>query len=175
MKFNQNFTLWIALAIPFVVILIVAGIIYWPRTITPPQHNFLYALRDYEDGFNYVVKEGKLEREQISFPGGKDVPRPITPASSGQTRFFVHSVTTNESREVSFTEAQAMSLNSDLTAPDGYELVRGGQGGGVFPFFFAEGDYESRYLAKGNATIQMSIKKPSDTNYQPFEFIGWIN
>lgn len=174
MQIKQNLALWVAVAIPVVVMIAVAALIYWPQgNIEGPKHNFVYALRDYGDGYDYAVKGGALTREQIQDVSGPVKARPIA-AGADKTRFFVHDVAANEGREIPFEEAAKFNLDSNLTAPDGYELKRGNSGGGVFPFFFDNSNYDKQYLVLKNYSGELNIKKTSDSSYQPFEFIGWV-
>jgi hypothetical protein len=167
MKFKENIALWLGLAIPVVMVLVVAVSIYWPqRGIQPPQHNFVYALRDYGDGYEYVVVDEKLVRREA----------PNTPKQFNEapTRFFLHDVTSNTSQEMKFEEVQELKLDNSLVSADGYELKRGGQGGGVFPFFFDNSNYNEQYLVKGNHSVKLALKETQPPYYGNQMFLGWV-
>ncbi|MBI3255739.1 MAG: hypothetical protein HYZ63_02100 [Candidatus Andersenbacteria bacterium] len=169
----KNVSLWIGLAIPVVMVLVVALSIYWPqRGIEAPVYDFVYALQNYSDGYVYSVVDGKLGRDATPDYGQpKPVPAGVAHAP---TRFYIHDVQSNTSREVSFEEASTVKLDNVTTAPDGYELKRGGEGSGVFPFFFSEGNYNDQYLVKGNHSIKLDLKEIRDPYYSPFTFMAWV-
>jgi hypothetical protein len=171
MNIPKNFVLWVTLAIPVLMILFVAGAIYLPhRGVEAPTHNFVYALRDYSDGYDYVVIEGKLVRRE--FP---DSSRPASEKNvQAPTRFFLHDVAANVSKEITLGEAQKLRLDNSVTSPDGYELKRGGQGGGIFPFFFSEGNYNKQYLVKANRAIELQLKEIGEPYYYNQVFLGWV-
>ncbi len=173
MNIPKNMVLWVALAIPVLMILFVAAAIYIPqRGITAPQYNFVYALRNYSDGYEYTVVDGKLTRREISDP---NTIKP-TPAETrfAPTRFFLYDVTHSTSQELAFEEAQKLTLDNNVTSPDGYEMKRGGEGGGVFPFFFSEGNYNTQYLVKGNRAIKLELKEIGEPYYYNQSFFGWV-
>lgn len=170
----KNVVLWVALAIPVLMVLFVAGSIYIPqRGIEPPTHDFIYTLRNYSDGYEYSVgADGKMVRDKLpqeNFP--KTTPAGV---ANAPTRFFRHDVQTNTSEELAFEAVASLRLDNTNTSPDGYELRRGGQGGGVFPFIFSEGNYDDQFLVKGNRSIKLKLKKITDPYYSPFQFMGWI-
>lgn len=173
MNISKNMVLWVALAIPVFMILFVAAAIYIPqRGIEAPQYSFVYALRNYSDGYEYTVVDGNLTRREIAEPGAI---KP-TPAETrfAPTRFFLYDVRNTTSRELAFEEVQTLSLDNNVTSPDGYEMKRGGEGGGVFPFFFSEGNYNKQYLVKGNRAIELELKQIGEPYYYNQSFIGWV-
>lgn len=173
MNFKKNVALWVGLAIPVLMVIFVAISIYWPQQgVEPPQHHFVYALRNYSDGYEYTVQNGQLVRDDVR---DENVPKPVpSGVANAPTRFFLHDVGSNISQEVKFEDVQQMKLDNTVGAPDGYEIKRGGEGGGVFPFFFSEGNYDDQYLVKGNKAIKLNLQKINDPYYAPFQFIGWI-
>lgn len=174
MNMPKNVVLWVALAIPVLMVLFVAGSIYLPqRGVEAPKYDFIYTLRNYSDGYEYSVgASGKLVRDKLP---DENVAKPIpVGVASAPTRFFRYDVKTNTSRELKFEEVAALKLDNTSTAPDGYELRRGGQSGGVFPFIFSEGNYDDQFLVKGNHSLKLELKKITDPYYSPFQFMGWV-
>ena len=173
MNMSKNMVLWVALAIPVLMVLVVAGSIYLPMSgAEPPQYDFIYALRNYSDGYEYSVVDGRLVADVIHREGAtKDVPAGV---ASAPTRFFRQDVAANTSQELSLADVQKLKIDNTIPSPDGYALKRGGQGGGVFPFFFFEGNYNDQYLVKGTASFKMDLKEISEPYFAPTQFIGWV-
>lgn len=170
---QKNMVLWVALAIPVLMVLFVAGSIYLPmRNTEAPRYDFIYALRNYSDGYAYLVVDGSLVADVIDREGAaKAVPPGV---ASAPTRFFRHVVAENTSQELALADVQKLKLDNTTTSPDGYALVRGGQGGGVFPFFLFEGNYGDQYLVKNTASFKMNIKEISEPYFAPTQLIGWV-
>ena len=178
MKTKRNISLIIGLAIPLVMIVLVAASIYLPGLFAPsPRFNFLYVLGDdYYQGQQYVVEKGKLIKREVKYPEHYTPYYPYTP---GVARLFVHDVVRNESREISFEDAQQLSLNANIKSPDGFEVVYGSSGDGIFPlFFFHDTDYSTVYIKGHNASRKLNLQAGTTGGYyyyyNRFRFLGWI-
>lgn len=127
MRPSQNISLVVGLAIPVLMIVLVALSIYVPALLSPePQYDFLYVTGDdYWDSRQYEVQQGRLIKREVKYHDNYTLPA---------ARIFIHDVTTNQSREISFEEAQQLSLNSGSKSKDGWEVVRGSGHDGFFPF-----------------------------------------
>ena len=171
MKFKQSTSLIVALAVPLLMIVLVVISIYVPGLFAPaPRFNFIYVTGDdYYQGNQYVVENGRLAKHEIK------TPEHYTP---GVTRFFMHNVSSNTSKEISFEDAQQLHLDANITAPDGYEVVYGNAEYGFFPLFFSGGqDYNSMYLKGHYSSKKLNLQIPADRSYSYRDharFIGWI-
>jgi len=172
MKTKQNISLIIGLAIPILMIVLVAASIYLPGLFSPaPKVNFLYVIGDdYYQGQQYVVENGKVTKREVKYPEHH------TP---GVARLFVHDVTANQSREVSFAEAQQLPLDANAKSSDGFEVAYGSRGDGIFPlFFFRSEDYNTVYLKGHNTSKKLNLQTPTTGSYyyypNRFRFLGWI-
>jgi len=172
MKLQKNISLIIGLAIPLLMIVLVAASIYLPGLFAPqPKVNFLYVTDDdYYQGHAYVVEHGKLTKREVKYP------EHYTP---GVTRFYVHDVSSNVSKEVSFEEAQQLRLDANVKSSDGYEVVYGSADYGLFPLFFAGGrDDNSMYLKGHGASKKLELQRSTDDRYYyshgRARFLGWI-
>ncbi len=172
MKAKQNISLIIGIAIPVLMIVLVAASIYLPGLFSPaPKVNFLYVIGDdYYQGQQYTVENGKLTKREVKYP------EHYTP---GVVRLFIHDVATNQSREVSFAEAQQLPLDANAKSPDGFEVVYGSRGDGIFPlFFFHSEDYNTVYLKGHNTSKKLDLQAPTTGGYyyynNRFRFLGWI-
>ena len=167
---KKNVSLIVGIAIPILMIVLVAISIYVPALFAPaPRADFLYITGDsYYQGQEYVLDNGKLVKREVKYPEN------YTPEVA---RFFLHNTSANEDKELSFEEAQKLKLNTNVKSLDGYEVVYGNTDGGVFPFFFSGGtDYNAMYLKGHNTSKKLNLQSPSDERYyyRGRRFLGWI-
>lgn len=167
---KKNISLVLGLSIPVVMILFVAGSIYLPGLFVKPHFDFLYMIND--NRYNeqqFSVENGLLVRNSI-------IPKPST-AARPSPRFFIHDVTTNKSREITFEQAQQLKLDSSPQSPDGLS-VKPGSRGGSFLFFFGGGgnDYSSRYLVGNGLSKKLNLDIDQGSPYYSnnFRLLGWI-
>ena len=138
----RNLSLIIGLSIPVFMVIFIGLAINAPRWFSntePPRFDFLYIVGPPYNADLYQVDNGRL----IQKPPPED--RPTQP-DTGQVRLFVHDVSNNRSREVSFEEAGALQLDPSIRSPDGFTVSQG-RGGGWFVFGIG-GDYNRRYIVK---------------------------
>ena len=186
MDIKHNLSLVVALAIPVLMIVLVAGAIYLPRLWAPaPQYDFLYAVGSYpayvvpeESKYiehTYVVSGGRLTRQSRELAQNTlGLAYPLWRSDERQEpRFYVHDAATNTSRELTDDEAGALHLEAEKESPDGFELVRGSASGG-FPFFDDGGDYDTYYLRGHSVSRELNVKTGSSTFADGFTFIGWV-
>lgn len=169
---KKNITLIIGISIPVLMILFVAGSIYIPGLFIKPHVNFLYVSGDdyYYDQGHFTVQKGKLVKKEIKQPENQGYYQP-----RGESKLFVHDVAKNESREISFEEAQNLNLDSSVKSSDGFEIVNGSHSDGFFPFFLGSGtDYNSRYLKGHNISKKLNLQLDGRSYYYGFRLLGWI-
>lgn len=187
MDLRHNIPLAVGLMIPVLMILFVAGAIYLPAFwAEEPQYDFLYAVGSYPthatpaaEGFieqTYVLSGGRLTVQSRVLPQttrDSSYP-PWRPGGLQEPRFYVHDTATNTSREATAAEVQALTLEAEQTSPDGFEVVRGGGGGG-WPFG-GSGNYDKRFLRGQGTSEELNIKTGTSDYWAPdgFQFIGWI-
>lgn len=169
---KKNLPLIAGITIPVLLILFVAGSIYLPGIFIKPKYNFLY-LSGTTYGQPYFVTNGQLNQNTAT----STYPQTLYPPSNqpNTPQLFVYDVLQNQSREISFVDAQKLSLDPNIQSPDGFEVISGNGGGGGFPFFSGSNyDYNSRYLVGHNLSKKLNI--PAVSNYyENFTFLGWIN
>ncbi|HRH93631.1 MAG TPA: hypothetical protein PKV72_03820 [Candidatus Peribacteria bacterium] len=176
MKSKPNISLIIGIAIPIVMVLFVACSIYLPGLFIQPKVDFLYMTGSndrYSCKMIYEVHGGTLQH--IVPPSPYNDPAYVKQECSPM--FYVYDVKTNESREVTFEEAQKLKADPSAVSPDGFELVRGNGGGGDFLFLFDMGrDYNSVYLKGHNVSRKVNIKRTGgdEYSYLDYQFLGWI-
>lgn len=165
MDIKRNFTLILAIAIPVLMILFVAGSIYLPGFFIKPKNNFLYFLGDNYYGKQYSVQNGNLIESYVE--------RPYSPQDIN-SKLYLYDIKKNESREISFQEAKNFNLDSNRISSDGFEVVNGSTESGFFPFFFYERtDYSTLYLRGHNISKKLNIDL-NGSYYNNFHFLGWF-
>ncbi len=168
---KKNITLVIGISIPILMILFVAGSIYLPGLFIQPKYNFVYVSSDdsyYYSQYQYSVQNGKIVRNETQRPEGQTYQPQI------DVKLYVYDVAKNESKEISFEEAQNLTLDSKNISPDGFEITYGSSGEGFFLFFFySRTDYNTRYLKGHNVSKKLNLQL-SGSYYNDFRFIGWI-
>jgi len=175
---KKNITLIVGISIPILMILFVAGSIYLPGLFIQPKFNFLYVSGDdyyYYNQYQYSVQNGKLVRREVQRPKNQ-IYQPLQEVQ--EVKLYIYDVAKNESKEISFEEAQNLNLDSNTKSPDGFEVVYGSRGDGFLPFFFpffflSERDYNTLYLKGHNVNKKLNLQL-SGSYYNNFRFIGWI-
>lgn len=171
MESKKNISLIVGIAIPILMIFLVAISIYLPILFAPtPRFNFLYVTDDgYYPSYLYVVENGVLNKREVKHP---EYPTPRV------ARLFLHDVSANESKEISFEETRKLKLDANAKSPDGYEVVYGNTEYGVFPLFFSDGyNYNDMYLKGHNASKKLNLQSSTDDRYycrNRARFLGWV-
>lgn len=174
---NKNYSLIIALLLPVLLMLVIALNIYWPRLwINPPKFNFVYIINtSYYPAKEYFVENNKIMEKEKIYPGQMNAVQPL-----GQVKLYLHDVTANQGREITYAEAGQLKLDGNYISPDGFQIAYGtGGGDSFFPFFFySNRDYDSLYIKKENYTKKLNLVTPysyySYNYYNRVPFIGWI-
>lgn len=171
---KKNLTFIFGISIPILMIIFIAISIYVPSLFEKPTYNFLYVVgQDYYYNYVYSVENGILIKKEISQPSYKDYARPVG-AVVKEPKFFIYDVASDSAREVSFDEAQDLTLDSNMTSPDGFKVVGESNSGGFFSSFYGVGgDYGTKYLKGKNSSKKLNIEL-GDYNYYDFNFLGWI-
>jgi len=167
---RKNLPLILAIALPILLIIVVALSVTLPSLFIKPQFNFLYASsNNYASYRVFSVVDGKLTRVEIKQPIKDAYYEPqVVP------QLYLHDVATNSSRQVTFAQAQEFVLDSSPKSPDGFEVVNGSRGEGVMPMMFWSGsDYGVKYIKGNNGSKKLNLQISSD-NYYSFEFLGWV-
>ena len=167
MDVKNNIPLILGLSIPVLMILFVAASIYLPGLFIQPKFNFLYATGE-DSYYNdyYSVENGRLIKHEIGYPKYSTSPT--------EPRLYIHDVAKNESKEVSFNEAQKFALNPSSQSPDGFEIECGSRTYGMFLIFIdSGGDCSTRFIKGHNTSKKLNIQLPGNYYYR-FQFLGWV-
>jgi hypothetical protein len=169
-KMKRNLSLYLGLAIPVVMIILVVSSVYLPGLFIKPQYSFLYATSNSYANDHYIVSGEKLV-DNKSYEDKNIAANVILP----ETRLFFYDIEKNESREISFEEAEAFVLDSSNESPDGFEVENGRRGGGLF--FSGYNDYSEKFLVSGLTSKKLNIDLDRNYSYKSsyyFRFLGWI-
>jgi hypothetical protein len=168
---KRNISLIIGLSIPVAMVVFIAVAINGPRwfnTVEPAQFNFLYSTGPYNSYVIHTVNDGQLEVHRQALPEG------ASPVPQDETRFFVHDVTLNVSKEIQEDEAIALRLDGSIRSPDGFAIETGRRGGW---FIFGYGrNHRNHYLVKERYSQELSLESSTGARnyYWNFKFLAWV-
>jgi hypothetical protein len=187
---KKNLAILFAFILPIVLIAIVALSTYIPSLLLSTNYNFVYTSCTDETNYHYSYNCDSDLRKRYSVVGNKIVTNNVELAlDSGNDKkidanenytahIFLHNTAKNESREITFEEAQALTLNSLITSPDGVAVSSHyDRNGGEFFFIFGGGSSSyGYYLTKGKSRNKLNLINNTDQYYyrNNFQFVGWI-
>ncbi len=168
---KKHWGIVLAIALPLLLIIIVALWVYIPSWTLSTKYNFIYqscGVVQYPDrcGNRFLVSDGKLIM--------------ATPDEAGNTnvlpRIFLHDTLKNESREIGPAEAQSLMLSELLTSPDGVTVSYKDKYNNDF-LFFGGGSTHGYYLTKGKSEKKLNLI--NENNYYYYDrnnamFLGWV-
>lgn len=166
---KKNIPLYLALAVPLLMILVVVILVYLPGIGKSPKINFLYATGDqitYDYYNRYYVSGNHLNVSQ------DPVPNYQPSYNKKDVHFYIYDVIKKEASEISFNEAQQLNLDPSNISSDGYVVTNGSNNGG-FPFG-GPSDYNSFYIRGHNRSQKLNLKLSGSNYYSNFRFLGWI-
>jgi hypothetical protein len=185
---KKNWSLIVGVAIPILMIILVALSIYVPVLFAKPTTKFLYYTSDTYDYYyndRYAVENGKLvlipykQRDTVEdtrFPSVKD-PEVSLEIPKAVLHLFVYDPVANASQEITFEEGQKLRLESRVESPEGYTLSQGSYGGDIFDLFGGGyHDYNTWYLQKGTVNKKITLEQSASgyRYYNNIQFLGWI-
>lgn len=176
---KNNIPLIIGIALPIVLIGIVSLFIFIPKASVNPSHNFIYTLEN-ESGYRYdqlykntySLKGEKIALEQLPAlpPEYKDY------SYKGETpTLYLYNVEAETSTEITFEEAQKLSLVPGPSSPDGYTVSYDYGHNGVFELFGSNNENTGYFISKGTAKKKLTAFAVSEYyGMGSFRLIGWI-
>ncbi|MFA6256772.1 MAG: hypothetical protein WCT29_00470 [Candidatus Paceibacterota bacterium] len=187
---KKNFAILLAFILPVLLIVVVVLVTYIPSFFVDTNYNFIYvSCGDGNNYYSYNYECAGLARQRYSVENNRLVINPVSPqedidtnkitnlsATLNNARIFLHNTEKNESREITLAEAQMLTLNGLITAPDGVTISSYYQQGDyIFPFGGSSSSY-GYYLTKGKGKQKLNLVNTSDRYYyrDNFEFIGWV-
>lgn len=184
---KKNFVILLAFILPIALIAVIALNAYLPLSFISTNYNFVYVScfgqSNYYDCDNYLEKrylvvDNKIVANKTDSTLASDNRKTTDINENYTARIFLHDTAKNESREITFEEAQALTLNSLITSPDGI-TVSGHYDENNGDFFFIFGGSSSSYgyyLTKGKSRAKLNLVSNTNRSYyrNNFQFIGWV-
>jgi hypothetical protein len=191
-KIRQNLALVVGLAIPFILVCIIAGMVYVPKLFSQkmvPAYDFVYAVGGnviypaqlsymaYPSNpcspFYYTIENGLLVKKPNAQPVDNTQYCKGQPVVDVLPEFYRHNTLTNVSTKITFDEASTLLFATGVKSPDGFEVVHGGGSGEFFPFFGGGSDYLTLYLKKGSYVEKLDMQISSERYYGD-NTLGWV-
>ena len=186
-KQQRKTLLAVAFMLPLVFIAVVFVTSYIPSAGLTSNFNFVYATCSQgQSTYNYYcsnhllnlydIENGRLLEQDIPADLDSDNDGVMDINENYQARLFLHDTANNESEEITFEQAQALTLDERITSPDGVAVEWEYNGGSnFFPFV----RYSSRYgyyLTRGNASKELNLINTRNNRYyrDDFRFLGWV-
>jgi len=187
---KKNLVVVLAFMLPIAFIVIIALVVYLPSLFLSTNYNFLYAScnngtnYDYSYDCNnylkdrYAVIDNKLVINDTDLLLDSNNDTTLDNTEKYTAHIFLYDTEKNESREVTFEEAQTLTLNSLLTSPDGVTVsgYYDRSNNGVVSIFGGSSSSYNYYIAKGRSKSKLNLINNINQYYNQgdFKFIGWV-
>lgn len=166
---KKNLSLYIGLAIPVLLLLVILAVSYLPNMLIKPDLKFVYSMgQDYYSLEKpYYVSDGKVTKT-VSDPLNYVVG--YQPIDVQTPQLFIYDAKTNQSRETSANELENMNVVDSEFSKDGYSLK---QSETVNPILggYVKG---SLYLKKGLFSRKIELPTVDDRYDSSYNFVGWV-
>jgi hypothetical protein len=166
----QKFLPFVLVLTPFLVLALVAGIIYAPYLWTAkPTIDFVYTQRGYSCAeFEFYVQNNVINKRKTNI-SKENCLEPQNPP------LYYHDVSQNRSREITFEEAKSLKLDNSSKSGEGFVLKQKSSYAG---FLFSSSYNEGLYLIKDNVSFQQDLY-PGYYGYYSYDgyqspFLGWV-
>jgi hypothetical protein len=187
---KENLVLAVGLTLPLLLIVLFFVASVLPKSMgTPPQHEMLFSTMKYEYQkspdyvLDFKVKEGKVmvsakklddknnngnSIKLMAYDGKTETVREITIDNAKTGAAAVNG-------EILLEETKNLTIDTNVTSPDGYVLEGPNYGdGGLIGGLFGGGYRNSGYrLKKGAVGYKISNLQP-DYYYSNVQFLGWV-
>lgn len=184
---KKHLPLVVAIALPIVFIGILAAAIMLPSMRMNPQHDFVYVDHSDMDKFSYepiyfrnkyAVEGEKIVRVPLEVPQRAQADSLAIPSGyryEDAPTLYYYSIRENTSREISFEEAQVLTVAAGPSSPDGYNVSFEYSSDGIFELF-GSGSDSGYVISKGAARKSLTGMSVDQNGYggYNFELIGWV-
>lgn len=171
MDIKKNWSLWLAVALPVLMIVFVAASIYVPRLWAPkPQYSFVYVSHDTTTNYtvpqyNVHVVNGKITKEVVALD--ETIPATVKQQYI-EPRLYRYDAKTGESDDITFEEAKTLKLDDHKQSPDDFSVKQTNGYGGPFD----RGSSPALYLVGHSVSQKLDLR--GVTNPYDFSFVGWV-
>lgn len=181
----STISLIVGLAIPVVMVILIALAVLLPGKSLNPTTDFVYVIGSYptyttREGntitqHEIIVRDGTIEDAAQIYETDAIYP-PYPYEKESIPRFFIHNTLENSNKEISIEEAKKLRILPEQTSPDGFTVSFGRQSYGVFPFFYNEGnsDTQRAYLSDKKASKEIQLISDTSANIYSFQLVGWV-
>lgn len=184
-SFKKNPALYIGLALPLLMIVVLAGIPFIYSFVVPaPQYNFIYSINNnYPPNEKLKVVNGKLvlqahnDWDQSKEPRGMIYLIDVHSKKSTKLNYLPLFKAENilipphESREYVIEGVSLKALDPSNISPDGYQVITGNNDN-FFSLMFFFGDSRRNYLSLKKSGRIDNIPVPAQSYNGKFE--GWV-
>lgn len=181
---SSKISLIIGLALPALMVAVIAGLVFLPGASINPTVDFIYVVGPYP---SYTTWNGEtLTQHDLSITEGtlrdtatnyvnSDRYIPPLQEKAAVPRFFIHRTATDTNEAIDIEKIRTLELSPNRKSPDGFTLTFGKQSYGVFPFFFDNtSDREHAYLSTERASKEITLISDTSINFYEFRLIGWV-
>lgn len=177
MNIKQNLPLVIGLAIPVVLVVALAAIIYVPRLYLKPTVDFVYAVGSYPTYINnaentrteYRLVNGRLTKTVSPYTAEKPYYDTESPPE-----FYRYAVAENKNTPLTEQEITQLNLDPSVEAPDGFKVNNAYSRDNIFEAVFGGRDSSQQVLEKGSVAVKINLVSDADRYSYDFDFIGWV-
>ncbi|OGY31688.1 MAG: hypothetical protein A3C02_00305 [Candidatus Andersenbacteria bacterium RIFCSPHIGHO2_02_FULL_45_11] len=181
---SAKISLIIGLALPALMVAIIAGLVFLPSKTLHPTTDFIYVVGPYPSyvtrtgdtttQHDTTITSGKLTHTTTSY-AERDGYTPYPFEKNSAPRFFIHHTQTDTNDEIPVEEISKLTLSPEKKSPDGFTLAFGKQSYGVFPFFFnGDTNREHAYLSTERASKEITLVSDTSVNYYEMQLVGWV-
>lgn len=181
---NVNVPLIVGVGVPVLMMLFIAAAIYLPGLFKKPQFDFVYSTADYSFANPVLEVEDqklgfKCAENQNYYSSDDAVVDEITAKCAEEflPKIYRYSIKNNTAAEISYADAQKLSLDRNADSSDGYKVEQGNYNNGdIFSDMFGGGyndDYNAWYLKGHNRVVKLNITNDTNSS-RDTRFVGWV-
>lgn len=188
----------VAVGLPIILIIVIAVVAFLPRYINKPQLNFVYTADigsryyDYNGSTCTIYKKyyeidsatNKIvAKDYYVSPFSEQPEEKVKEPCQGYATIFkdapemyLYDFTTEKSSLISPEALSQLTIVSQRTSPDGYQVSYRYGHNGVFELFGSSDDRSNIYLIKDNPLRKLNLEMANGSYYgdTDFRFIGWV-
>ena len=181
---NKHTPLIIGISLPIIFILVISIVIFGPAFFVKPQYDFIYTTESDRYSYNqqeykntYDIKDGHIVLEPVEYQKIKENDTYYDQIKQKHAPvLYVYNMKTNSSHEISFADAQKLSLDPGPSSPDGYTVSYQYNHDGIFELFGSSGQSNGYFISKDNGKKKLNALVADEYWGQgSFKLIGWIN
>ena len=190
---QRNLPVILAISLPVALVLFVALLAFIPNLGPKPEYDFLYTKTQARTMLTpnagcevyanyYSIDQNQLTEKpfDISVFESRDTTDPCYGHTSvvqkDAPQLFIYKIKEDKSEQISFNDAQKLTLQGTLSSPDGFEVQkRIINNGGILDIFGARNE-GGVYTSRKNSYIKLNFPEQESSYYDnDFSFISWVS